>query len=404
MPTPLPPPCPEIEPAGFPAPLRGLAAKVRDGVRLDEADALLALTTTSVLPLGRLADAVRKKLHGNAAFYNVNRHINPTNVCVYTYNCKFCSFAALRDEPHAWQMSLEEVYENAAEAGGNDVTEFHIVGGLHPDLDLAWYEQMLRGLKERFPDAHLKALTAIEIGWFAKREKLAIRTVLERLVAAGLGSLPGGGAEIFHPEVREVICDGKLDADEWIEVHRIAHKMGIKSNCTMLYGHVERPEHKVDHLLRLRDLQDETGGFTAFACWNLQPEGVPEQAQYPQKTTPAVYLRVNSIARIFLDNFANLQTSYVTQGMKLAQVSLRAGCNDFGGTMLEENVVSAAGCFHLASIETIERTIEGAGFLPRRRNTWYRFVDERALPEGCPRGPQDRDGGATHRAGTAAGR
>jgi aminodeoxyfutalosine synthase len=188
-----------LDPASFPAPLRELAAKVRDGERLDEADALTCFTTRHVLHLGRLADAVRRALHGDVAYFNVNRHINPTNVCVYTYNCKFCGFAALPGEDHAWEMSHEEVYRRAAEQGGNRVTEFHIVGGLHPDLSLAWYEQMLRGLRERFPQAHLKAFTAIEIGWFAKREKISIGEVLTRLRAAGLGSLPGGGAEIFHP-------------------------------------------------------------------------------------------------------------------------------------------------------------------------------------------------------------
>ena len=190
---------PQIDPAGFPEELRGLAAKVRDGERLDEADALLCYSTPHVLHLGRLADAVRRGLHGNVAYYNVNRHINPTNVCVYTYNCKFCSFAALPGEEHAWEMSHEDVYKHAAEQGGNSVTEFHIVGGLHPDLSLDWYLEMMRGLRERFPNAHLKAFTAIEIGWFAKREKISIEEVLERLRDAGLGSLPGGGAEIFHP-------------------------------------------------------------------------------------------------------------------------------------------------------------------------------------------------------------
>src|SRR5436190_7652854 len=252
----MPTPVKSIDPVSFPKPLQSIATKVRDGVRLDEADAMLCFTTPDVLHLGRLADAVRRELHGDVTYFNINRHINPTNVCVYTYNCKFCSFAALKDEPHAWAMTHEQIYAKAAEQGGNKVTEFHIVGGLHPDLSLDWYLEMLRGLKQRFPDAHLKAFTAIEIGWFAKREKLTIQQTLETMRDAGLGSLPGGGAEIFHPEVREIICDGKLDAEEWLEVHRVAHRIGIKTNCTMLYGHVERVEHKVDHLLRLRALED----------------------------------------------------------------------------------------------------------------------------------------------------
>ena len=218
----------------FPAELQSLAAKVRDGERLSEGDAMLCFETPHVLQLGRLADHVRRRMHGNVAYFNVNRHINPTNVCVYTYDCKFCSFAALEGEDHAWQMSHEEGWEHAAKQGGDAVTEFHIVGGLHPELSFDWYLEMMRGLKERFPNAHLKAFTAIEIGWFAKLEKTSIRDVLERLRDAGLGSLPGGGAEIFHSEVREIICNGKLDADEWIEVHRTAHQMGIRSNATML--------------------------------------------------------------------------------------------------------------------------------------------------------------------------
>jgi aminodeoxyfutalosine synthase len=261
-----------VEEDSFPASLRGVAAKIRDGVRLEPEEGLLCLTTPEVLHLGRLADAVRRHRHGNRVYYNVNRHLNPTNICVYTYNCKFCSFAALPGEEHAWQMSHEEVYAHAAQQGGEEVTEFHIVGGLHPDLSLDWYLEMMRGLKERFPKAHLKAFTAIEIGWFAKREGQSIEQVLARLRDAGLGSLPGGGAEIFDADVREKICDGKLDADEWLEVHRIAHLMGIPSNCTMLYGHIETPEHQLDHLLRLRQLQDETGGFNAYIPLAYHPE------------------------------------------------------------------------------------------------------------------------------------
>jgi aminodeoxyfutalosine synthase len=367
-----------IDPESFPEALRPLARKVRDGVRLDADDALRCLTTPHVLHLGRLADAVRRELHGDVAFYNVNRHINPTNVCVYTYNCKFCSFAALADEPHAWQMSLEEVWKNAGEQGGNEVSEFHIVGGLHPDLEMSWYEEMLRGLKERFPRAHLKAFTAIEIGWFAKREKLSIRAVLERLVAAGLGSLPGGGAEIFHPEVREVICDGKLDADEWLEVHRVAHGLGLKSNCTMLYGHVERPEHKVDHLLRLRALQDETGGFNAFVPLAYHPENNYLGLKY--HTTGLDDLRHLAASRLVLDNVPHLKAYWVMITPKLAQVALSFGADDLDGTVVRETI------YHMAGAETaqalpvaeLERVIRLAGFRPVERDTLYNPIDHAA--------------------------
>jgi aminodeoxyfutalosine synthase len=360
-----------VVPASYPVELRPLAERVRAGERLGAADALLCLTTPHVLHLGRLADAVRRELHGDVAFYNVNRHINPTNVCVYTYNCKFCSFAALKDEPHAWQMTLEEVWQNAADAGGNDVTEFHIVGGLHPDLSMSWYEEMLRGLKERFPAAHLKAFTAIEIGWFARREKLSIRQVLERLVAAGLGSLPGGGAEIFHPEVREVICDGKLDADEWIEVHRVAHAMGLKSNCTMLYGHVEKPEHKVDHLLRLRALQDEAGGFNAFIPLAYHPENNYLGLRW--HTSGLDDLRHLATARLVLDNIPHVKAYWVMITPKLAQLALSFGADDLDGTVVRETIYHMAGAetVQAMSVPELERVIREAGFRPVERDTLY---------------------------------
>jgi aminodeoxyfutalosine synthase len=360
-----------LEPAAFPAPLAEIAAKVAAGERLDEADALVCLTTPHVLPLGKLADTVRRRLHGNLTYFNVNRHINPTNVCVYTYNCKFCSFAAMKGESHAWEMSHEDVYAHAADQGGNRATEFHIVGGLHPDLSLDWYLEMLRGLRERFPNAHLKAFTAIEVGWFAKREKLSIAEVLGRLRDAGLGSLPGGGAEIFHPEVREIICDGKLDAGEWLEVHRTAHRMGIKSNCTMLYGHVERPEHKVDHLLRLRALQDETGGFNAFIPLAYHPENNYMGLKY--HTTGLDDLRHIAASRLVLDNIPHIKAYWVMVTPKLAQVALRFGADDMDGTIVEEKIyhMAGAGTSQQLSRTELERIVREAGFVPVERDTLY---------------------------------
>ncbi len=363
-----------FEPQTFPLPLREIAAKIAAGERLDESDALACFTTPHVLQLGRLADHVRREHHGDLAYYNLNRHINPTNVCVYTYNCKFCSFAAMKGEPHAWQMSHDEVYRHAAEQGGHEVTEFHIVGGLHPDLSMAWYEEMLRGLKERFPKAHLKAFTAIEIGWFARREKLSIEQVLRRLVDAGLGSLPGGGAEIFHPEVREIICDGKLDAAEWLEVHRVAHRMGLKTNCTMLYGHVEKPEHRVDHLMRLRALQDESGGFNAFIPLAYHPENNYMGLKY--HTSGLEDLRVLATSRLVLDNIPHLKAYWVMVTPKLAQVALSFGADDLDGTVVSETI------YHMAGAETaqmmsrgeLERVVREAGFVPVERDTLYNPV------------------------------
>jgi aminodeoxyfutalosine synthase len=359
------------EPQTFPEPLRDLAAKVIAGERLDEADALECLTTPHILHLGKLADTVRQRLHGDRAYFNINRHINPTNICVYTYNCKFCGFAALPGEDHAWQMSHEDVYEHAAKQGGDQVTEFHIVGGLHPDLSLDWYLEMLRGLKQRFPNVHLKAFTAIEIGWFAQREKLSIEEVLLRMRDAGLGSLPGGGAEIFHSEVREIICDGKLDSDEWIEVHRVAHGLGIRSNSTMLYGHVEKPEHKVDHLMRLRDLQDETGGFNAFIPLAYHPENNYMGLEY--HTTGSEDLRHLAASRLVLDNIPHIKAYWVMVTPKLAQIALSFGADDIDGTVVEETIYHMAGAEteqHLTRPE-LERIVREAGYTPIERDTLY---------------------------------
>ncbi len=368
-----------IDPSRFPAELQDLATKVRDGERLDEADATLCFETSHVLHLGRLADHVRRKMHGTTTFFNVNRHINPTNVCVYTYDCKFCGFAALKGEDHAWEMTHDEVYEHAAKQGGDTVTEFHIVGGLHPDLSFDWYLEMMRGLKERFPSVHLKAFTAIEIGWFAKIDKTSIEDVLERLRDAGLGSLPGGGAEIFHPEVREIICDGKLDAEEWFDVHRAAHKMGIHSNCTMLYGHVEKTVHKVDHLLRLRELQDETDGFNAFIPLAYHPENNYMGLEY--HTTGSDDLRHIATSRLVLDNIAHIKAYWIMISPKLAQVALSFGADDIDGTVVEETI------YHMAGAETdqhmvrseLERVVREAGFTPVQRDTLYNPIAPKAV-------------------------
>ena len=380
---------PDIHPERFPSSLRTLAAKVRDGVRLDEDDALLCFTTPHVVALGRLADAVRRRLHGNVTYFNVNRHINPTNVCVYTYNCKFCSFAALKGEAHAWEMSHEDVYKHAAEQGGQRATEFHIVGGLHPDLSLDWYLEMLRGLRERFPNAHLKAFTAIEIGWFAKREKISIEEVLRQMREAGLGSLPGGGAEIFHSEVREIICDGKLDADEWIEVHRIAHRMGIKSNCTMLYGHVEKPFHKVDHLMRLRALQDETCGFNAFIPLAYHPENNYMGLKY--HTTGTDDLRHIATSRLVLDNIPHIKAYWIMISPKLAQVALRFGADDLDGTVVEETIyhMAGAGTPQQMTRAELERIVRLAGFEPIERDTLYNPLAASAPPVHPPSAPAE---------------
>ncbi|NOT30300.1 MAG: dehypoxanthine futalosine cyclase [Planctomycetes bacterium] len=379
-----------------PLAVAGIAAKVESGARITPAEALALHEQADLLTLGRLADLVRARQHPHGIVsYIVDRNVNPTNVCIT--DCGFCAFYRRPGHAEAYVLPREVLIQKVrelAELGGRQVL---MQGGHHPYLKTDWWCELFSDLHARFPLVNLHALSAPELDHLAKLDKRPVEHVIADLKAAGLGSVPGAGAEVLVERVRKLIAPKKTSTERWLDVHRKVHEAGLRSTATLMYGHVETPAERVEHLRVLRDLQDETGGFTAFACWNMQPAGVPEEAKYPEKTTPAVYLRVNALARIFLDNFANLQTSYVTQGMKMAQVSLRAGCNDFGSTMLEENVVSAAGCFHLASIETIERTIAQAGFLPRRRNTWYGFVDERALPPGCSRGPETRAEGAVHR-------
>jgi cyclic dehypoxanthinyl futalosine synthase len=374
-----------------------VAARVEAGERITREEALLLHEEADLLTLGRLADAVRARLHPyGVVSYIVDRNVNPTNVCIT--DCGFCAFYRRPDHAEAYVLPRETIVQKVKEVADLGGRQVLMQGGHHPYLKTAWWCDLLADLSARFPAVNLHALSAPELDHLAKLDKRPVEAVIADLVAAGLGSVPGAGAEVLVERVRKLIAPKKTPTQRWLDVHRKVHEAGLRSSATLMYGHVETPAERVEHLAVLRDLQDETGGFTAFACWNVQPEGVPEEARYPAKTTPAVYLRVNALARIFLDNVENLQTSYVTQGMKMAQVSLRAGCNDFGGTMLEENVVSAAGCFHLAPIETIERTITEAGFVPRRRNTWYGFVDERELPPGCPRGPQSREEGAPRRA------
>jgi len=358
----------------LPSDLEDLGAKVVCGDRLDFDEGMRLYSHPDLLAVGRMADLVRQRRHGDVVFYNVNRHINPTNVCVYTFDCKFCGFAAVKGEEHAWEMSHEEVWAHAAKQGGDAATEFHIVGGLHPDLSLEWYCEMLTGLRERFPNAHLKAFTAIEIGWFAQREKISIEDVLARLRVAGLGSLPGGGAEIFDTQVREEICNGKLDAEEWIEVHRVAHGMGIRSNCTMLYGHVEGPEHKVDHLMRLRALQDETSGFNCFIPLAYHPENNYLGLRY--HTTGTEDLRHLAASRLVLDNIDHLKAYWIMITPKLAQLALSFGADDIDGTVVEETI------YHMAGAETdqhmtradLERIVREAGFRPVERDTLYNPV------------------------------
>jgi len=362
------------------APAAGALARIRstvlDGGRITPEEALELHEHADLPLLGELADSVRRRKHPEGRVtYIVDRNINPTNVCVT--DCGFCAFYRRPKHDEAYVLEREVILEKVRETDRLGGRQLLMQGGHHPKIRSDWWCDLIADVRAKFPRVNCHALSAPELDFFSQIEKRPVEEILADLVEAGLGSVPGAGAEILVERVRRIIAPKKTDTDRWLEVHRRVHEAGLRSSATMMFGHVETAAERIEHLQRLRELQDETSGFTAFACWNTQPAGVPEEHLYPKKTTPAQYLRVNAISRVFLDNFDNVQTSYVTQGMKLAQVSLRYGCNDFGGTMLEENVVSAAGCFHLESIQRIEQTIERAGFLPRQRNSWYGIVDER---------------------------
>jgi cyclic dehypoxanthinyl futalosine synthase len=377
-----------------------IADRVLDGARITPEEALTLHERADLPTLGRLADHVRRRLHPEPVVtYIVDRNLNPTNVCIT--DCGFCAFYRRPDAEGSYVLDREEIYERIQETVDLGGRQLLMQGGHHPYLKTAWWCELLRDIAERW-DINCHALSAPELDHLAKLDKRPVEEVIRDLKQAGLGSVPGAGAEILNERVRKIIAPKKTSTDRWLEVHRHVHETGLRSSATMMFGHVETPAERIEHLARLRDLQDETGGFTAFACWNMQPDGVPEEHIYPPRTTPAVYLRVQALSRIFLDNIPNMQTSYVTQGLKMSQVTLRYGCNDFGGTMLEENVVSAAGCFNLQSIRKIEDVIRRAGFTPLQRNSWYGIVDERFEGnDSMGRGPMNRGEAATHAAASA---
>ncbi len=347
--------------------------KVLAGERLSAEDGLLLYRSNDLLAVGWMANLVRERLHGNVTFFNVNRHINPTDVCVAS--CKLCAFGkGVRDES-AYTMSLEEAWHRAGIGWTESITEFHIVGGLHPTLTLDWYCQLLRGLKERFPTVHLKAFTMVEIGYFAKRGKTTVRDVLARLKEAGMDSLPGGGAEVFSDRVRRVICDHKLTGEEWIETARTAHELGLHSNCTMLYGHIETEEDRVDHLLRLRALQDDTGGFQTFIPLAFHPANTA--MQHFATTTGYTDIRNLAVARLMLDNIAHIKAYWIMMTPGVAQVAQRFGADDIDGTVVEERIYHDAGATTSQSLrrQDLLRLIREAGREPMERDTLYRPVE-----------------------------
>ena len=346
--------------------------KVRQGRRLDAADGLALYRTSDLLALGYMANLVRERLHGNVTYFNVNRHINPTDVCVAS--CRLCAFGKRVKDPRAYTMSLEQAWEIAGQGWSEAVTEFHIVGGLHPELTLDWYCELFRGLKQRYPSVHLKALTMVEVAWLARRSQLSVRQTLERMKAAGVDSLPGGGAEIFSERVRRIICDHKIDGEQWLETARTAHQLGLHSNCTMLYGHIETDEDRVDHLLKLRALQDETGGFLAFIPLAFHPANTP--LRHIPVTTGFADLKNIAVSRLLLDNIPHIKAYWVMMTPRIAQVAQRFGADDLDGTVVEEKIYHDAGATTSQALRRSEllRLIRMAGREPVERDTLYRPV------------------------------
>jgi aminodeoxyfutalosine synthase len=358
-----------------------LREKVEAGQRLEALDALLLYESPDILGVGWLADQANRRLNGDRVFFSANQHLNPTNVCVLRNTCVFCSFARLPKEDGAYTRSLEEVYAEAAQATGGPTREFHIVGGLHPKLRLGYYTEMIRGLKERHPDVHIKALTAVEIAHLARIEKVSSREVLIALKEAGLTSLPGGGAEVFSTAVRATIAERKLTGEEWVRVHREAHQLGIPTNCTMLYGHVETAPDRVEHLTMLRQLQDETGGFLTYIPLAYHPdhnELGETLGRIGTATTGYEDLRNIAVGRLFLDNVPHVKTHWPMVTPFLSQIALAFGCDDVEGTVVYERVYHEAGArtdMHMPYSALVE-LIRGAGRRPVERNSLYQPVRE----------------------------
>ncbi|HMK48955.1 MAG TPA: aminofutalosine synthase MqnE [Thermodesulfovibrionales bacterium] len=352
--------------------LAAIREKVDNGVRLTKDDALSLMESSDLLSIGQLANKVRIRKSGDHAYFNVNRHINLTNICVS--RCKFCAFSRDKSDADAYAMTLDEVKDVARSAKDLGITEFHIVSGLHPDLPFDYYINVLSSLKEMMPEVHIQAFTAVEIAYFAKIANLSIKDVLIKLKEAGLGSLPGGGAEILNHRVRDVVCSKKATAEEWLDVMKTAHGLGLKSNATMLYGHIETVEERIDHLIRLRELQDETGGFQSFIPLPFHPWNT----QLPDYKKPSAFenLRMLAVSRLVLDNFPHVKAFWIMLGLKVAQISLLFGIDDLDGTVVEEKITHAAGADTEQSISRDEllRLIYDAGRVPVERDTLYNVI------------------------------
>src|SRR5881296_3185022 len=360
----------------IPKELRPIAEKVEARQRLSEADALTLYLANDLNALGMIANVERERKNGNYATYIHNRYINYSNICVLS--CQFCAFAAKKRDAHAFEYAIDEIIGAVREALFLGISEVHMVGGLHPSLKMEWYLELLRRLRGLNSDRHIKAFTAIEVRHFAQRIfRMSIRETLETLREAGLGSITGGGAEIFDPIVRDQICRGKETAAEWLDVHRMWHQMGGRSTCTMLYGHIERPAHRVDHLRQLRELQDETRGFTGFVPFAFEPSASHGMLAHIKRASAFEQLRNLAVSRIYLDNIDHLTAYWVSLGLPLAQVSLSYGVDDLHGTILEEKIFHMAGATtpQQQTVAALEHAIREAGRQPVQRDSYYRHLN-----------------------------
>ncbi|MEP6990050.1 MAG: aminofutalosine synthase MqnE [bacterium] len=365
--------------------LRPIADKVIAGERLSPADGVALFATADLLGLGAMAGAANRARNGDRVTFAANQHINPTNVCILRKTCVFCSYARLPKEAGAYRYTMEQVWEEAARVDGDITREFHIVGGLDMQAGFAYYDEMFRGLKARHPQVHIKALTAVEIAHIARIDKMSVRDVLIGLRDAGLDTMPGGGAEVFSPGVRATIAEKKLSGTEYIDVHRTAHELGIRTNCTMLYGHVETYEDRIHHLGMLRDLQDETGGFLAYIPLAYHPDNNELGAELGRTgtaTTGFDDLKNLAVGRLFLDNFMHVKSHWIMVTPAISQLSLDFGVNDLEGTVVREKIYHEAGAHtsQAMSLDEIVRLIRGAGKRPAERDSFYTVLREFDAP------------------------
>lgn len=351
--------------------------KVEKGERLNREDGIRLMDSKEMLLIGYMADIVRKRKNGAKTYFISNRHINHTNVCENL--CKLCAFGKKADDPEAYTMTIDEIVAKAQDYKEENISEIHIVGGLNPELGLEYYEEMMRRVGEVLPNVRVQSFTAVEIDYYARISNLSVEEVLKRLQKLGLDSLPGGGAEVFSPRVRAKICEKKISGERWLEVHETAHRLGMRTNATMLYGHIETTEERIDHMLKLRELQDKTGGFLTFIPLAFHPKNTQLEEQMGNtRTTGFDDLKVLAVGRLMLDNIDHIKSFWVYVGPKLAQVSLSFGVDDLDGTIVEEKISHSAGANTAQSMTKaqIVRMIKAAGRIPIERDTLYNVIEE----------------------------